>query len=210
MIIKINNQVLMIVVPQKCGISTVVNILGWNLFNRKATKGEIRLRWSSTKAMLHIGAPGEVEWCKENKIKPELIIGVVRDPIERIKSIYFDRVLTKNKDQLKNLTFEYFFNNFNSLIKNNSDVGRHARKQCSWLSDDVNFYDQIITTNQINDILRPIIEKKIGFEIPSLIKNQSVKSNLIVSEEQSNFFQNYYSEDYEFILKSAKIFNLTF
>ena len=111
---------------------------------------------------------------------------------------------------MKNLSFDYFHNNFESLIKNNSDIGRHARKQILWLGNDLNFYHQVISTNQINDIIKPIIEQIIGESIPSLKKNQSVKNNLNITEEQINFFQNYYSEDYDFIYKSKKKFNLIF
>lgn len=199
MIRKMRDKVVMVVVPQKCGITTVMNILNQDLYPGQSTKTDVENDWVSMNVLIHIGGPGEVEWCKQNIDRPDLVVGVVRDPIDRLKSAFFDRVYTKDIDGFSDKSFSFVADNFEELVATGTDFGLHARRQIEWLGTDCTFFDKVITIRQINDLLRPWIQAIAEVDIAPLRANTSSKFDLEISAAQEQKFKDFYKPDYDFI-----------
>jgi hypothetical protein len=205
MIVKVKDVILAVVVPQKCGISTVTNILAYHLTNQSVSKTKCRRTLSRAQCLINPGQLEEQFYIKWANPKPDYVFAVVRDPIQRLLSAYRDRVYTKNIDQFDNPTWEWFCNNFKDIVFANTDVGRHCRPQTEWFGKNVSLYDQVFYTKDINTKLKPIVENITGISIPDLYSNASQHVELNISDQQVNFFKNYYKWDYEFISQAQNL-----
>ena len=199
MIIKCNNKTIAIVVPQKCGISTVTNILAYNLTGQPRSKTKCRRVLRHADCLVNPGQLEEIffiEWCNPS---PDYVFAVVRDPVERLFSAYRDRVFTKNTDKLPDTSWNYFCETFKDLVLYNTDVGKHCRPQVHWLGLDASKYDKIFYTHEINTRFKPIIENIIAQPIPNMLENTSKELEIDISDSQLAFFSKYYKQDFDFI-----------
>ena len=203
MIVQVKDTVIAVVVPQKCGISTVTNMLAYHLTNKVLSKTKCRRTLSNTGYLINPGQLEEtffIDWCNP---KPDLVFAVVRDPIDRLLSAYRDRVYTKNMDEFENCSWEWFCNNFKDLVLQGTDVGRHCRPQVDWLGRDANRYHTVFNTQDLNTKFKTIIEDITGVPIPDLFENVSDHFDIAITNEQKKFFADYYARDYEFISQAT-------
>lgn len=205
MIIRINNNNYCIVVPQKSGISTITNIVGYDLISSLytkdyanfPTKSKVRKVMDNHNRLIYVGDTDDIVFAKENNIKIDFTFGVVREPISRFKSCYRDRVVKKNKDKLKNNSVDFVVNNLQQLIDSGTDFGMHARPQVDWLGKNYEIYDSIIKTKQINLKLKPLISKELGINIPDIRSNKSGHSEIYLNRKNISILKEFYKEDYK-------------
>jgi hypothetical protein len=202
MIIKVKDKIFCVIVPQKSGISTITNILGYPATKDVRSKSQTRRTLRKQNRLLHIGGTleEELDFAKENNIKIDYLYAVVRDPIDRFKSSYKDRVLKKNKDQFENQSLDFAIYNLGRLIKLERDFGKHARPQSRWLGSNPQEFDQIFSTYDLNTKFKPLVEEVAGISIPDIRENVS-NDNITVelTPKQEEYLEQFYSKDYLFI-----------
>lgn len=118
---------------------------------------------------------------------------VVRDPIKRLMSVYTNRVvdlkdLHKSR-QLKRqseLTLDpdpdTFFQNFRDYSRQSSVIRHHILPTALFTGDDLDAYDQVFLTGQMNDVAKMLSERS-GKEVV-LTKANSSATKLVFSDLQ--------------------------
>jgi hypothetical protein len=148
--------------------------------------------------------------CKNNN-NPVII---VRDPIDRFKSMYkywkngSEIFIHKNKhiNKFKNINIKTFI----ELIKNKSDIlynnflkNIHYAPITDWIK--VSNYNKLIIVKYCKDLNIPFQKMINSFNIPNLnipIPHSNVsknKENIVLDEEDLQFIQEYFKKDYELI-----------
>ena len=173
----------------KTGVSTIINLLAYPITKYFGSKSQVRKKLKPEIYTL------------ENKFDDaDLKVAIVRDPIERIKSCYKDRIVVKNRDNLRDKvnTFTDFCNNFEKLYKEEYQIKLHSYPQVEALGKNPNYYDLIVSTKDINSKFKPRLEKLLDEKIPETKLNVSNSSDIIVTKDQIEYFKNFYKEDYKY------------
>jgi len=197
LIIRVHNKVICIIVPQKSGISTVTNILSYPITKEVTSKSRARRILKRNNALLHVGSTLKAEqiFAKENNIKIDYLYAVIRNPLDRFKSAYKDRIIVKNIDNFPDNSLDYALNNIKNV---STDFGKHARPQTEWLGKDLKVFDKVFDTYKLNSDFKPLIEKLTGVAIPEVKENSTSYANIKVeiNEEQREIINNFYKDDY--------------
>lgn len=199
MIIKVVDKNFCVIVPQKCGISTVTNILGYPITGEITSKTRTRRMLRNKNHLHHLGNTLDIEmsFAKENGINIDYLYAVTRDPIERFVSAYKDRILKKDTDGFTDKSLEFAIENLPSLISSATDFGLHARPQSHWLGNDIRIYKKVFNTHDLNSTFKPLVEKVANVCIPQIRENVSNDEiNIELTPEQKQYLYNFYSSDY--------------
>jgi len=196
MIVKFPNQkILYVACSKKVGSTSVTSILGFP-----------RAKKHMARQMKHVLAHDE--WWKTPARSPYKLTEVdyryalVRDPVQRIVSCFKDRVMLKNRGNIKSEVdnWEDFITNLDYFREKYIDLKRHSLPQVVVLKKDPSFYDNVYLTQEIgtrflNDV-SDISECKI---IPIQTKTSSqVKVSVNVTKEHIDIIRDYYSDDYTY------------
>ena len=198
-----------VIVPQKCGISTVTNILTFDYINNPLSKNKCRSVLKKHGNLINVEQANDIKIINAMNKRPDYVFAVVRDPVQRVISAYNDRVLRKNKDLLPDSSWQYFVNHFQELVENKSDVGIHCRLQADYLGHSIDFFDRFFWTHEINSDFKPIVEKLIGKSIPDMIENSSKQQEPNLSDQQKEFFYQFYQQDYQLIAQAQQLGRLS-
>jgi hypothetical protein len=176
-------------VSHKVGKSTIINLLGYPLTNYFGSKSQVRKKLNPNDFT--------TDKCFEDA---DLKVAIVRDPIERIKSCYNDRIVKKNRDNLRDRikSFTDFYNNFEDLYKNEYQIKLHSYPQVEELGVNPNYYDLIVNTKDINTKFKPELEKLLNVNIPETIQNRSHSDNIEITNKEIEYFKDFYKEDYKY------------
>jgi len=176
-------------VSHKAGKSTILNLLGYPFTNYFGSKSKVRKKLNPNNFT--------TDKCFEDV---DLKVAIVRDPIERIKSCYNDRIVKKNRDSLKDriTSFTDFYNNFEDLYKNEHQIKIHSYPQVEELGTNLNYYDLIVNTKDINTKFKPELEKLLNVNIPETIQNRSHSDSIKITNEEIEYFKDFYKEDYRY------------
>jgi len=199
MIVKFPNQkTLFVACSKKCGTTSITSILGYPRLGRHAAR-----------QMKHELVPRK-EWFKTLNRSPytledmDYTIAVVRDPVRRLASCFLDRVLLKNRNNIKAEVdnWEDFINNLEYFRDKPeyTDLRRHSFPQVMILGTDTSRYDKIFKTSDIGNSLVNYIGKIANYNIiPIQTKVSSpVKQELNITEEHKKIIRDYYSDDYTY------------
>lgn len=199
MIIRVHNKVFCVIVPQKCGISSVTNILGYPITGEIISKSRTRRILKKKNHLYHIGNTLDIElsFAKENDISIDYLYAVVRDPLDRFISAYKDRILKKDTDGFGDKSLSFAIENLPTLISSETDFGLHARPQSHWLGNSIAIYDKVFDTRDLNKTFKPLVEKAANVSIPQMRENVSDDAiNIELTPEQKKYLQTFYSSDY--------------
>lgn len=192
MIVNYNGTMVEVNVALKCGITSVTSILAYPFCNEVLNKSKSR------KILKPYSVHPSSYFYKNTKQLPiDIKIAVVRDPIKRIKSIWGDRIKKKNKPNLDDTSFEYFFHNFWPLHAC-PDIRKHSQTQVTFIGVDANYYDHIFDISLVNTKFKNVIEEASGAAIPSVVGNKSNESDFKLTREQFDFFKHVYSLDFNY------------
>lgn len=192
-----NNSKVLVSVTNKCGSSTCITILGFPFL------GEFRYRDDRKK----IVASGH--W-REKSIKTvtqsELTeyttkIAIVRDPVERFVSCYKDRVLARNKDNLRKTITDIneFIENIDRIKLQSMDIRSHTKPLYEVYGKHPEIYTHFINTDNIDTEFLPLIETiSETSPIPSARwKNSSAIKDIELTNDQIKKIKEMYKTDYE-------------
>jgi len=193
MIVEVNNIIYQIVVPQKSGISTVVNWLAYPTWGQTGTKTQAREHLGDR--LIHIGDVDELEWAEQQGIKPDVKIAVVRDPLDRAYSVWRDRVVKKQRHDWNDSSFEAYIDRLEDLDPS-SDVGRHSRPQVEWLTEDWEQYDFTVATQDLEQRLKRYLDPLLKTELPVIRANHSGWDRPMVDQHRLNTITRFYERDY--------------
>jgi hypothetical protein len=127
---------------------------------------------------------------------PDYKFTIIRDPVERLKSAFTNRVLFYNFTKQK--TWDEFVEKWPSV--HHSDISHHTRPICSWLGRNPSAYTHVFTLDQMDEVaelLSTISGKKIA-----TMKRQDGgsehKKYIRVTEKHLKKIQDYYKDDYKY------------
>lgn len=193
MIAEINGKWIMAHVPHKCGKSTVMNFLGFAVTGQVVTKKQVRKRMGDRLIHNHDSWP----YYQSNPLPMDFCFAVVRDPVERAQSVWSDRVLAKRKIAVKDRSWDYFAEHFETFLEH-PDIREHSQHQHQYMNPDLSFYDRIYCTDRLNTDLRQDLTELLDVEFPPIRANRSRSTAYPpVTESQRVFFEQYYRKDYE-------------
>ena len=189
-----NNKVVQVTCPNKSGISTVTDILGYPFFKEfRARGGRSELlksgSWIKTK-----------NYPKEWKIEKK--IAVIRDPVTRTASCYADRVMKKNRNNSREAipSFDYFVKNLKDIQEKYPDLKVHSETQIHWLGQDPTFWDIIINTKKLSTEFANEISKISDVKIPTTSHRKSsrgLSTSFEITDEHKNIIKDFYYKEYQ-------------
>ena len=191
-----NNNKLCVSVANKCGSSSCISIMGFpflgNFKYRKDTNQINRKNWKIVSLQKNTN----------NLSQYPIRVAIVRDPVERFISCYKDRVVQRNKDNVKDivLDFSYFVNNIEVIRTKYRDICRHTEPQVKSYGLNPKIFTHIINTQNINDQFIPLIEEvSYTQNIPIVYhKNSFAVSKIIPTKEERQKIKKFYDIDYKF------------
>lgn len=131
-------------------------------------------------------------------------IAIKRDPIERFKSCYTDKIIRENE----NIELDYFIDNFESVLNNHEKLHSNSKVKMGYLKyhflpqtyhlgNDKSYFDLIIDTKDINNILKPILESTWGLELPNFHGRKQDLPKIYLTDLQKEKIKNIYKCDYQ-------------
>ena len=190
-----NHKVIIVHCPQKCGSTTINSILRESAMmshNSNTPNGNYWKRNAPASLVI------------TNKIR------IIRDPVSRLKSVFSDRVLKKNRNNSRAVIKDWddFVLNLETYRKQFPDIGQHTRPQIgpNTPEDFDSYYDQIFFMSEISTKLISYINNLAEIKMLPIHKKASgtENRNIVVTEKHLEIIQNYYKEDYRILGKYLK------
>lgn len=184
-----NQKTVSVAVVRKCGTSTVYSVLGYPRLG-KITR--------TNKAVL----ASHNEFWISNKDCPfniDFKFAIVRDPVDRMYSIYKQRILSRNVEDIKNevTSWDMFVNNFYDIKSQYADIASHSYLQTEKLGCNPNEYNFICNTNQISTFFIPKISEISGVDIPNTQLKRTKKPYEEITKKHIKLIKKYFKEDYK-------------
>lgn len=195
-----NKNRIMVATSLKCGSTSMIMNLGYPLlgyFHRRKDRVQM-FEWGYWKEYSFSDLNESI--LNEYPIR----IAIVRNPIDRLFSAYKDRVVLRNKGGLKDHleTFSKFIHNIDYARKN-PDIKIHTESQCNQIGYDPSIYTKVICSEDINDVLTPIISDTSGCpDIPAFLEKttaRKTKEKPVYDDKEKdiNLIQKIYKDDYD-------------
>ena len=194
-----NGKTMQIDVAQKAGSSSII-VYVVQCFN--SYKDDLSPR-QNHKELRKAGklTPKIYKESHTGKIDSKIVI--IRDPIERLYSVYNDRVVLRNmngsNDTIK--SWEDFVYNLKDYRKQFADVAQHSRKQVEYFYEkDIDSYDKVYKTADITKHVRKHIGKIAEVKLQATHRKNR-QTNLIEynkDPEIIKIIQEHYADDYDY------------
>jgi hypothetical protein len=190
-----NGTVIQVACPNKSGISTVTDILGYPFF------GDFRAR-NGRSELLKSG-----QWIRTENYSKEWIISkkiaVLRDPVSRTASCFADRVLKKNRNGSRDKipSFDYFVKNLKDIQEKFPDIKIHSETQIHWVGTDPSQFDYVFNTKQLSHEFTNVISELSGVSIPNTSHRKSSRGlsrSFEITEEHKRLIKEFYADEYKY------------
>lgn len=126
-------------------------------------------------------------------------IAVIRDPVDRLKSVYSDRVIKKNKNECRSVIKDWndFIVNLEQYRQNFPDIRQHCRPQIIYI-DNIDQYNKVFNISEISTKLLDYIYEIGNVRLDPIHKksSNSEKRNIVVTDQHKKLIRKYYKEDY--------------
>ena len=191
-----NKKIVKVMCPNKSGISTVTDILGYPFFK------EFRARGGRSQLIKESKFFTERDPAKTQNLKLDCKIAIVRDPVSRTASCYADRVLKKNRNNSRETvpSFDYFVRNLKEVQEKHHDLLVHSQTQLHWLGEDPKYFDYIFNTSQLSNEFANVIGKISEVDIPNTSHRKSsrgLSSSFEITEEHKDIIKDFYYKEYQ-------------
>ena len=133
-----------------------------------------------------------------NHIPCDIKFTVIRDPIERVKSIFTNRVLYHGKGRFINRDFNRFMNYFPRFA--DGDLIHHSRKYVHFLNNEPETWDRVFISSEVDKIAEWLSELS-GKDIKPMRKQtggSEHKDKIALTQDHINKIKDWHKEDYEF------------
>jgi len=189
-----NGKTISLHAANKCGISTVQSYLGYPIWgDMRGRNGKRELKdkglWFDKEQSKRYIAPSA-----------DHRASVIRDPINRMTSIYTDRVCRKNRENcLQDITsWNVFVKQFPKWQKKYKDILVHSLLQSEMLLD-IQEYERIFTTKQLGNDVRIWLGNLTNTKIPPHRgkDGRGASESIIVTPEQEKLIKEYFAKDYQ-------------
>lgn len=190
-----NGKVIEVHCPQKCGSTSMHTILRESVILSHSSPTYRGNYWKRK-------APASL--IIKNKIR------IIRDPVSRLKSVFSDRVLKKNRDGSRDEIKDWndFVLNLETYRKQFPDIGQHTRPQIgpNTPEDFDSYYDQIFLMSEMSTKFINYINNLAEIKMLPIHKKASgtENRNIVVTKKHLEIIQNYYKDDYRVIGKYLK------
>lgn len=174
-----NEKILQIEVPHKCGSTTI-----FRMFQHLAETHELDY-WKISQQSPYYG---QADYC----------IGIVRNPVERMKSCYWDRIVSRGKAG-EQFSWDYFVNNLPKIREQASDIKIHTLPLTWRLGNDPKVYNEIISTSEISKRIPSVVRELSGIKIEPVTAKRSANSkgkDTPVTDTHKQKIKDYFADDY--------------
>ena len=141
----------------------------------------------------------------ESVITPIKIV-IKRDPLERFVSLFNDKII---KDQwLQSTSVEMLLDEYSEKIlnyngNNANELLYHFCPQANHFSNNINYFNYVFSTSEINSSLRLFLEELWRMKLPMLHARNSTswvskENGLTLTAKQKNLIYDFYSTDYNY------------
>ena len=123
-------------------------------------------------------------------------IAIVRDPVDRIVSVYRDRIVKKNR---ADLSWEQFIKDFDSIRRDNEDIHNHSHPQTDHLGMDSTLYSRIYDISEIHRFTQYVVCELCLSKTYRTHRRKRVHADVPmpqVTDRDRDFIGEYYKEDY--------------
>lgn len=191
-----NGKTVTLHAANKCGISTVQSYLGYPFwYDMRGRNGKRILKDQG----LWIDRD---QFKKFTNPKADHKAAVVRDPVSRMRSIYSDRVIKKNRENCKQeiTSWDLFVNEFPYWQEKYKDIKIHSILQSRILLSPSS-YDKIFTTKQLGDEVRKWLGNIVGVDIPfhKGKDGKGASESIDITPSQTLLIKEYFSDDYKIL-----------
>jgi hypothetical protein len=135
------------------------------------------------------------------KIDSKIVI--IRDPIERLYSVYNDRVVLRNmngsNDTIK--SWEDFVYNLKDYRKQFADVAQHSRKQVEYFYEkDIDSYDKVYKTADITKHVKKHIGRVAEVKLKATHRKNRQTNQIEYNKDVEivKIIQEHYADDYKY------------
>jgi len=189
-----NGKTIQVDVAQKAGSSTIVVYIV-QCFNSSPRQNHKQLRLAGKLT------PKIYKQPPTEKIDSKIVI--IRDPIERLFSVYYDRVVLRNMNDSNDTiqSWEDFVYNLQYYRRQFADVAQHSRKQVEYfLEKNIDSYDKVYKTADITKHVRKHIGRIAEVKIQARHRKNR-QSGLIEYNKDPEIIkviQEHYADDYDY------------
>jgi len=186
-----NNKVVSVSVMNKCGTSTVFATLGYPRIQTTIRNISRELR------------PRNEYWESNNDCPYNIDynIAIVRDPVDRMYSVYKQRILSRNWENIKDdvISWDMYVRDFPRIKNQYKDIEIHTIPQVDRHGTDPSKFDFIYNTTELGSEFIPRISKISNVDIPTTIhfkKTRDPQEDII--DEHRQLIKEYFADDYKY------------
>ena len=186
-----NQKVVSVSVMNKCGTSTTFGTLGFPRIGKVVRNISRTLR------------PLNEYWEDDNDcpFNIDYKIAIVRDPVDRMYSVYKQRILSRNWENIKDdvTSWDMYVKDFKRIRNQYKDISIHTIPQVTRHGTDPKKFDFVYNTNELANSFIPKISVISGVNIPNNIHMKLTKDpKEKITKEHRELIQNYFADDYKY------------
>lgn len=185
-----NSKVVSVSVMNKCGTSTTFGTLGYPRLGKIVRNISRYLR-------------PENEYWEANKDCPfdiDVHVAIVRDPVDRMFSVYKQRILSRNWENIKDdvTSWDYFVTDFVRIKNQYKDIEIHTIPQVDRHGNDPSKFDFIFNTNELIEKFIPKMSEISGTIIPAIHMKKTNNPPIEITDNHRLLIKGYFEDDYKY------------
>ena len=184
-----NNKVVSVSVMNKCGTSTTFGTLGYPRIGQVVRNISRELRPINEYWESNDDCPYKIDYH----------VAIVRDPVDRMYSVYKQRIIGRNWENIKDdvSSWDFFVKDFRRIHNQYKDIEIHTIPQVDRHGTDPNKFDYIYNTSNLAETFIPKMSEISGVDIPVVHMKKSRDPQENITEEHRQLIKKYFADDYK-------------